>query len=121
MALMDQQHKDATPQVLVSIDSRNQIRLEADVMGTIADPTGTKVTLVYLGSKKTDQVPKELIADSSALNQRLSQLFQQRNQSQKIVIIKSARAVAYGDVIRSIDAAKGAGATQIILQIDDLP
>jgi biopolymer transport protein ExbD len=118
IALMEE---DAIPQVLVSLDSRNQIRLEADVMGTISDPTGRKVALVYLGSKKTDQVPKELIADPSALNQRLSQLFQLRNQSRKIVIIKSARLATYGDVVRSIDAAKGAGANQIILQIDDLP
>lgn len=38
----------------------------------------------------------------------------------KNVFIKAPRAVAYGDVIKVMDAVKGAGATPIGLQIDDL-
>jgi len=40
---------------------------------------------------------------------------------EKTVFIKASRSIRYGDVIRVIDAVKGAGANPIGLQIDDLP
>jgi len=39
---------------------------------------------------------------------------------EKIVFVKAPRSVKYGDVLRVIDAVKGAGANPIGLQIDDL-
>jgi biopolymer transport protein ExbD len=39
---------------------------------------------------------------------------------QKTVFIKAPRAIAYGDVTRVLDAIKGAGASPVGLQIDDL-
>jgi len=40
---------------------------------------------------------------------------------EKTVFVKASRSIRYGDVIRVIDAVKGAGANPIGLQIDDLP
>jgi biopolymer transport protein ExbD len=40
---------------------------------------------------------------------------------EKTVFVKASRSVKYGDVVRLINAVKGAGANPIGLQIDDLP
>ena len=40
---------------------------------------------------------------------------------EKTVVIKAYRACRYGNVIKLIDAVKGAGANPIVLQVDDLP
>lgn len=40
---------------------------------------------------------------------------------EKTILIKAPRSIKYGEVIRTIDAVKGAGASPIGLQIDDLP
>lgn len=39
---------------------------------------------------------------------------------EKTVVVKATRSNKYGDVVRLIDAIKGAGANAIVLQIDDL-
>lgn len=39
----------------------------------------------------------------------------------RTVTIKPRRSMTYGDVVKVVDAVKGAGAKPIILQIDDLP
>lgn len=71
------------------------------------------------------------VTDTSALGNRLSQVFKDRegqgvfkegtNEVEKTVFIKAPRLVKYGEVVKVIDAVKGAGATPIGLQIDDLP
>ena len=58
-------------------------------------------------------------ADKSSLTQALSQTLQGR--TNRTVTIKSVRANRYDDVIKLIDAVKGAGGNPIVLQIDDLP
>ena len=40
---------------------------------------------------------------------------------EKTVFVKAPRALHYGDVVRVIDAIKGAGANPVGLQVDDLP
>jgi biopolymer transport protein ExbD len=40
---------------------------------------------------------------------------------EKTVFIKAPRSVKYGDVVKVIDAIKGAGASPVGLQVDDLP
>jgi biopolymer transport protein ExbD len=100
---------------------------------TVAKPN--PLTLV-IGINKSDNVitlnnePAGDITDTSALNNKLSQIFKDRenngvfregtNEVEKTVFIKSPRSVRYGSVVKVIDAAKSAGAQPIGLQIDDL-
>jgi carbamoylphosphate synthase large subunit len=40
---------------------------------------------------------------------------------EKTVFVKAPRSIKYGDVVKVIDAIKGAGANPVGLQVDDLP
>lgn len=70
------------------------------------------------------------ISDTGPLATRLSGLFAQRKEQrafrpgteevEKTVFIKAPRGLKYGDVVRVIDAIKGAGANPVGLQVDDL-
>jgi len=40
---------------------------------------------------------------------------------EKTVFVKAPRTMKYGDVVKVIDAIKGAGANPVGLQVDDLP
>ena len=88
---------------------------------------------------KLNQDPMGSVNDTSALAAKLQQTFQQRKtqhaykvgmetstvpEDQKIektVFVKAPRALHYGDVVKVIDAIKGAGASPVGLQVDDLP
>ena len=80
------------------------------------------------------------VNDTTPLAQRLLQVFQQRKEQraykigmetradmkederiEKTVFVKAPRAAKYGDVVKVIDAIKGAGASPVGLQVDDLP
>lgn len=79
------------------------------------------------------------VSDTSKLSMMLVDLFQKRKQShdyryelrdrtdlpedvriEKTVFIKAPRSIPYADVIRVLDGIKGAGASPVGLQIDDL-
>lgn len=70
------------------------------------------------------------VSDPSALTNRLSQIFKERennlvfregtNEVEKTVFIKAPRSVRYGNVVKVIDAVKMAEAQPVGLQIDDL-
>jgi biopolymer transport protein ExbD len=79
------------------------------------------------------------VYDTSKLSATLADVFRQRQQNhaykyelrdrndlpedlriEKTVFIKAPRALPYADVVRVLDGIKGAGATPIGLQIDDL-
>jgi biopolymer transport protein ExbD len=80
------------------------------------------------------------VNDTGPLSQRLAQLFRQRQETraykpgmetrtdipdkdriEKTVFVKAPRSTKYGDVVKVIDAIKGAGASPVGLQVDDLP
>jgi biopolymer transport protein ExbD len=80
------------------------------------------------------------VNETGPLAQRLAQVFQQRKEQraykvgmetrsdvkeddriEKTVFVKAPRAAKYGDVVKVIDAIKGAGASPVGLQVDDLP
>ena len=80
------------------------------------------------------------VNDTAPLAQKLAQVFQQRKEQraykvgmetrsdvkeddriEKTVFVKAPRATKYGDVVKVIDAIKGAGANPVGLQVDDLP
>ena len=75
---------------------------------------------------------KDEQADAGALGAKLSEIFQTRerngvfkegsttNEIEKTVFVKAPKALKYGEVVKVIDSVKGAGATPIGLQIDDL-
>ena len=111
----DLSHLTPNPLTLVvSISGDLQLKLNADNIGSVND--------------------------TAALSQRLLQLFQQRKDThaykvgmetrmdlpdseriEKTVFVKAPRSVFYGDVVKVIDAIKGAGANPVGLQVDDLP
>jgi biopolymer transport protein ExbD len=89
---------------------------------------------------KLNQDPMGSVNDTSALAGKLQQTFQQRKEQhaykvgmetatsvpedqriEKTVFVKAPRALHYGDVVKVIDAIKGAGASPVGLQVDDLP
>ena len=70
------------------------------------------------------------VNDTGAISSRLAALFQQRKEQnayrpgttevERTVFVKAPRSMHYGDVVKVIDAIKGAGASPVGLQIDDL-
>ncbi|MBC7911620.1 MAG: biopolymer transporter ExbD [Pyrinomonadaceae bacterium] len=90
--------------LVVSISSDLQLKLNQDGMGSVND--------------------------TATLSKRLSGLFDQRKKDrafrtgtedvEKTVFVKAPRSLKYGDVVKVIDAIKGAGANPVGLQIDDL-
>ena len=93
------------------------------------------LTLVVAINKDTKVItlnnePFGDVSDPEKLSDKLKEIFTQRGQNgvlrenssevEKTLFIKSPKSVRYGDVVKVIDAAKGAGASPIGLQIDDL-
>jgi biopolymer transport protein ExbD len=79
-----------------------------------------KITLNRGGDK-----PEEMgtVEDTSRLTDRLKAIFREREregQEEKTVFIKSPKNIKYGLVVKTIDAAKIAGAVPIGLQVDDI-
>lgn len=89
---------------------------------------------------KLNQDSMGSVNDTAPLSQRLVQVFQQRKEQrayrpgmetrtelpederiEKTVFVKAPRSLPYGEVVKVIDALKGAGATPVGLQVDDLP
>ncbi|CAN5645105.1 protein TolR [soil metagenome] len=100
--------------LVISISNDLQIKLNQDSMGSVND--------------------------TAFLSQRLAQVFQQRKEQraykpgmetradvpeqdriEKTVFIKAPRGLRYEEVVKVIDAIKGAGANPVGLQVDDLP
>src|SRR6266576_1366616 len=98
--------------LVVSISNDLQLKLNADAIGSVND--------------------------TSPLSQRLAQLFQQRKEQhaykpgmetradvpeadriEKTVFVKAPRSLKYGDVVKVVDAIKGAGGRPVGLQVDD--
>jgi biopolymer transport protein TolR len=79
---------------------------------------------------KLNQDEMGSVNDTGAISTRLTGLFAQRKEQrayrpgteevEKTVFIKAPRALPYGDVVKVIDAIKGAGANPVGLQVDDL-
>jgi biopolymer transport protein ExbD len=89
---------------------------------------------------KLNQDSMGSVNDTGNLSMRLAQVFQQRREQraykpgmetrsdlpeseriEKTVFVKAPRSLHYGDVVKVIDAIKGAGANPVGLQVDDLP
>ena len=94
------------------------------------NPLTLVVTIAGDLKLKLNQEDLGSVNDTAPLSTRLSGLFQQRKDQrayrpgteevEKTVFIKAPRSMKYGEVVKVIDAVKGAGASPVGLQIDDL-
>ena len=100
--------------LVVSISPDLQIKLNADALGSVNDTTQLSQKLLL-----TFQQRKEQRAYKVGMEARSD--VKEDDRIEKTVFVKAPRAAKYGDVVKLIDAIKGAGASPVGLQVDDLP
>lgn len=100
--------------LVVSITPDLQIKLNQDSMGSVNDTSALAAKL-----QQTFQQRKEQHAYKIGMETATNVSDDQR--IEKTVFVKAPRALHYGDVVKVIDAIKGAGASPVGLQLDDLP
>ena len=100
--------------LVVSISSDLQLKLNQESMGSVNDtaPLSSKLRVVF-------QQRKEQRAYKPGMETRVDVPEEER--IEKTVFIKAPRGMRYEDVVKVIDAIKGAGANPVGLQVDDLP
>lgn len=100
--------------LVVSISTDLQLRLNQDGMGSVNDtaPLSSKLRQVF-------QQRKEQRAYKPGMETRVD--VPEEDRIEKTVFIKAPRGMRYEDVVKVIDAIKGAGANPVGLQVDDLP
>jgi biopolymer transport protein ExbD len=100
--------------LVVSITGDLQLKLNQDNMGSVNDtaPLSSKLRQVF-------QQRKEQRAYKPGMETRVDVPEEER--IEKTVFIKAPRGMRYEDVVKVIDAIKGAGANPVGLQVDDLP
>jgi biopolymer transport protein ExbD len=100
--------------LVVSISPDLQLRLNADSVGSVNDTGALSLRLVQVFKQRKEQraykVGMETRSDLT-----------EDDRIEKTVFVKAPRAAKYGDVVKVIDAIKGAGASPVGLQVDDLP
>jgi len=100
--------------LVVTITQDLQLKLNADSMGSVNDPSALAGKL-----QQTFQLRKEQHAYKTGMETATTVPEDQR--IEKTVFVKAPRALKYGEVVKVIDAIKGAGASPVGLQVDDLP
>jgi biopolymer transport protein ExbD len=111
----DLSHLKPNPLTLVvSIGSDLQLKLNQDSLGSVNDTAPLAQRLAAVFQQRKDQrayrVGYETRTD-----------VKEEDRIEKTVFVKAPRATKYGDVVKVIDAIKGAGASPVGLQVDDLP
>jgi biopolymer transport protein ExbD len=100
--------------LVVSIGSDLQLKLNQDSLGSVNDVAPLAQRLAAVFQQRKDQrayrVGYETRTD-----------VKEEDRIEKTVFVKAPRATKYGDVVKVIDAIKGAGASPVGLQVDDLP
>jgi len=100
--------------LVVSISTDLQIKLNQDAIGSVNDPSALAAKLQQVFQQRKEQRAYKVGMESRSdvpEDQRI----------EKTVFVKAPRALRYGDVVKVIDAIKGAGASPVGLQVDDLP
>ena len=100
--------------LVVSISTDLQIKLNQESMGSVNDPSALAAKLQQVFQQRKEQRAYKVGMESRSdvpEDQRI----------EKTVFVKAPRALRYGDVVKVIDAIKGAGASPVGLQVDDLP
>jgi len=100
--------------LVVSIGSDLQLKLNQDSLGSVNDtaPLAQRLRAVF-------QQRKDQRAYRVGFEARTD--VKEEDRIEKTVFVKAPRATKYGDVVKVIDAIKGAGASPVGLQVDDLP
>jgi biopolymer transport protein ExbD len=99
--------------LVVSISPDLKLRLNQDDMGSVNDSAPLSVRL-----EQTFRYRKEIRAYKPGSETRTDLTEDER--VEKTVTVKAPRSLKYGEVMKVIDAIKGAGASPIVLQLDDL-
>ena len=100
--------------LVVSIATDLSIKLNQDSLGSVNDPSALaqRLRLVFQQRKETRAYK---VGMETATN------IKEDDRIEKTVFVKAPRSLRYGDVVKVIDAIKGAGANPVGLQVDDLP
>jgi biopolymer transport protein ExbD len=98
--------------VIVNADRTLGLNLETG-LGTIEDTTKLSKRLV---SVFADRLANHAYSPEGAVATNLPE----SERIQRSIFIRAPKSMPYGDIVRVIDSVKGAGATPIGLQIDDL-
>ncbi|HKZ77847.1 MAG TPA: biopolymer transporter ExbD [Pyrinomonadaceae bacterium] len=100
--------------LVVSIGNDFQLKLNQDSMGSVNDtgPLSQKLRVVF-------QQRKEQHAYKPGMETRSD--LPEEERIEKTVFVKAPRSLRYEEVVKVIDAMKGAGANPVGLQVDDLP
>jgi biopolymer transport protein ExbD len=99
--------------LVVSISTDLQLKLNQDAMGSVNDPGALAAKLQQTFQQRREQKAYKVGMETSNLPEE--------QKIEKTVFVKAPRALHYGDVVKVIDAIKGAGANPVGLQVDDLP
>ena len=105
--------KPNPPTLVVSISTDLQIKLNQDAMGSVNDPGALAARLQQVFQQRREQHAYRVGVEATNLPEE--------QKIEKTVFVKAPRALHYGDVVKVIDAIKGAGASPVGLQVDDLP
>ena len=100
--------------LVVTIGSDLSIKLNQDALGSVNETTPLAQRLVQVFQQR-----KETRAYKVGFETRSD--LKEEDRIEKTVFVKAPRATKYGDVVKVIDAIKGAGASPVGLQVDDLP
>jgi biopolymer transport protein ExbD len=100
--------------LVVTISPDMQIKLNQDSLGSVNDTAPLAQRLAALFQQR-----KETRAYKIGMENRSD--VKEEDRIEKTVFVKAPRATKYGDVVKVIDAIKGAGASPVGLQVDDLP
>ena len=100
--------------LVVSISGDLKLKLNQDNMGSVNDtaPLSSKLQQTF-EKRKTDRAYK------TGMETRVD--LPESDRIEKTVFVKAPRSLAYGEVVKVIDAIKAAGANPVGLQVDDLP
>jgi|SRR5687768_780993 len=100
--------------LVVSIAPDLSIKLNQDSMGSVNDPSALAQRLALVFQQRKDTRAYK-VGMETATNVK------DEDRIEKTVFVKAPRSLRYGDVVKVIDAIKGAGANPVGLQVDDLP
>jgi biopolymer transport protein ExbD len=100
--------------LVVTIGQDLQLKLNQVVMGSVNDPSALSAKLQQTFALRREQHAYK-VGMETATN------IPEDQRIEKTVFVKAPRALKYGEVVKVIDAIKGAGANPVGLQVDDLP
>lgn len=99
--------------LVVAIDSDLKVKLNLDEFGSVNDTGKLSARLTQIFEER-----KGNRAYATGMETRTD--LPEDERIQRTVFVKAPRSVKYGEVVKVIDALKGAGARPVGLQIDDL-